>query len=143
MKIPGSGGGWQAIAYTLHTARKVGFFNLWRAMRTKNTCKTCALGMGGQQGGMRNEKGHFPEFCKKSLQAMAADMQGRIEERFFEQYSIGQMRGFSPRELEMMGRLTWPLSAGPGDTHCRPALCDEASEVVAAEVKASSPREAW
>src|SRR3954449_8160280 len=104
MKVPGSGGGWQAIAYTLRTARKVGIWNLWRAMRTKNTCKTCALGMGGQQGGMRNEKGHFPEFCKKSLQAMAADMQGRIEERFFEQYSIAQMEGFSPREMEMMGR---------------------------------------
>ena len=95
MKVPSSGGGWQAIAYTLRTARMVGIVILWRAMRTKNTCKTSALGMGGQQGGMRNEKGHFPEFCKKSLQAMAADMQGKIEERFFERYSIAQMQGFS------------------------------------------------
>ena len=143
MKVPSSGGGWQAIAYTLRTARKVGIVNLWRAMRTKNTCKTCALGMGGQQGGMRNEKGHFPEFCKKSLQAMAADMQGKIEERFFEQYSIAQMRGFSPREMEMMGRLTWPLYAGPGDTHYRPILWDEAIEMIAAKLKAISPREAF
>src|SRR6266550_440945 len=143
MKIPGSGGGWQAIAYTLRTARKVGFFNLWRAMRTKNTCKTCALGMGGQQGGMRNEKGHFPEFCKKSLQAMAADMQGKIEERFFEQYSIAQMQGFSPREMEMMGRLTWPLYAAEGDTHYRPILWDEALAMIAGKLKEVSPKEAF
>jgi hypothetical protein len=30
-------------------------------MRTKNACKTCALGMGGQKGGMVNEPGSFPE----------------------------------------------------------------------------------
>src|SRR5258708_40159596 len=100
MKIPGSGGGWQAIAYTLRTARKVGILNLWRAMRPKNTGKTCALGMGGQQGGMRNEKGDFPEFCKKSLQAMGADMQGKIEERVFGQYSLREMEGVSPRAME-------------------------------------------
>lgn len=27
--------------------------------------------MGGQMGGMVNEAGHFPEVCKKSLQAAA------------------------------------------------------------------------
>src|SRR5204863_9029416 len=143
MTTPSSGGGWQAIWYTLRTARKVGFFNLWRAMRTKNTCKTCALGMGGQQGGMRNEKGHFPEFCKKSLQAMAADMQGRIEERFFEQYSIAQMQGFSPREMEMMGRLTWPLYAAEGDTHYRPILWDEALGMIAGKLIEVLPKEAF
>lgn len=38
-----------------------------------------ALGMGGQSGGLVNERGHFPEICKKSLQAMAADMQGAVQ----------------------------------------------------------------
>src|SRR5689334_1922954 len=79
MRKPDSGGGWQAIRYTLRKARDVGPIRLWRAMHSKNACKTCAFGMGGQLGGMRNEAGHFPEVCKKSLQAMAADMQGRIE----------------------------------------------------------------
>ena len=63
---------------------------LWRAMRSKNACKTCALGMGGQLGGMVNEAGHFPEVCKKSLQAMAADMQAGISPAFFARYSISQ-----------------------------------------------------
>src|SRR5688500_11955070 len=108
---PRAGGGFHALRYTWTTARKVGFLPLWRAMRAKNTCKTCALGMGGQQGGMRNELGHFPEVCKKSLQAMAADMQGAIDERFFSTYSIRQLQGLSPRELETAGRLLYPVFA--------------------------------
>src|SRR6187431_65301 len=72
-----TGGGWRALLYTWSKAREVGgIVKLWKAMRSKNACKTCALGMGGQAGGMVNEAGHFPEVCKKSLQAMAADMQG-------------------------------------------------------------------
>ncbi len=50
------GGGWHSILYTWRVARQVGFLNLWRSMRSKNACKTCALGMGGQKGGMVNEK---------------------------------------------------------------------------------------
>jgi hypothetical protein len=71
------GGGWPSVVYTLRKAREAGgLFRLWKAMRTRNACKTCALGMGGQRGGMVNEAGRFPEVCKKSLQAMVADMQG-------------------------------------------------------------------
>src|SRR5687768_5782417 len=143
MKIPGSGGGWQAIAYTLRTARKVGILNLWRAMRSKNACKTCALGMGGQQGGMRNEHGHFPEFCKKSLQPMASDMQGRIQEKFFATYTLEQMRAFTSREMEMLGRLTTPVYAGPGDQHYRPIPWDEAMGRIAAKLKEAPPRQAF
>ena len=82
MKKVKRGGGWPAVWYTLRKAREAGgIVKLWKAMRTKNACKTCALGMGGQEGGMVNEAGHFPEVCKKSLQAMAADMQGAIQPR--------------------------------------------------------------
>ena len=59
-----SGGGWQAISYCLRKARQVGgWLPLYRAMRSKNTCKTCALGMGGQQGGMVDEGGRFLSVC--------------------------------------------------------------------------------
>jgi molybdopterin-dependent oxidoreductase alpha subunit len=143
MKPLTSGGGFRAIKYTLSTARRVGFRRLWRAMRSKNACKTCALGMGGQLGGMTNEAGHFPEFCKKSLQAMASDMQGRIEDRFFAEYSLDQLRNFSPREMEMMGRLTKPLYAGPDDTHYRPIQWDEALGKIAAKLRATSPEQAF
>src|SRR4026209_861156 len=99
MRSMTSGGGWKAVRYTLNTDNRVGWLALWRAMRSKNACKTCALGMGGQLGGMVNEAGHFPEVGKKSLQAMAADMQGAISPDFFTTYSTAQMQAFSPREL--------------------------------------------
>jgi len=48
MRTYKQGGGWPAVAYTWRKAREAGgLTKLWRAMRSKNTCKTCALGMGG------------------------------------------------------------------------------------------------
>src|SRR5215207_11099546 len=101
MKKVKTGGGWPALMYTLRKGREAGgIWKLWKAMRTKNACKTCALGMGGQRGGMVNEAGHFPEVCKKSLQAMASDMQRGITPELFSRYSIAQLRTLSPRELD-------------------------------------------
>ncbi len=131
MKRMKSGGGWKAIAYTLRMANRVGWWRLWKAMRSKNACKTCALGMGGQAGGMRNEAGHWPEVCKKSLQAMVADMQKGLQPEFFQRYGIAQLRTLTPRELEWCGRITTPLYAGPSDTHYRVLSWDEALECVA------------
>src|SRR5947207_11308516 len=139
MKRLTSGGGWKAIGYTLRMANRVGWLKLWRAMRSKNACKTCALGMGGQLGGMVNEGGHFPEVCKKSLQAMVSDMQDRITPEFFQRYSIDQLRTFSPRELEHCGRLVDPVYAGPGETHYRVIAWDEALARLAAKLKSSGP----
>lgn len=114
-----NGGGWAAIWYTLRMANRVGWRRLWNAMRSRNACKTCALGMGGQAGGMRNELGLWPEVCKKSFQAMVADMQAGITPDFFAKFSLAQLQTLSPRELEWCGRLTTPVYAGPGDTHYR------------------------
>ena len=87
MKRPSAGGGWPAIFYTLKKAHASGgMVRMMRALSSRNACKTCALGMGGQLGGMRNERGRFPEVCKKSVQAMAADMQGRVRPGFFEEF---------------------------------------------------------
>jgi molybdopterin-dependent oxidoreductase alpha subunit len=139
MKPMTSAGGWKAIGYTLQTANRVGWMALWRAMRSRNACKTCALGMGGQMGGMVNEAGHFPEVCKKSLQAMAADMQNGISPAFFARYSISQLRSLSPRELESCGRLVDPIYAGPGETHYRVVTWDEALGRVAGRLKLTAP----
>jgi len=143
MRQPKSGGGWQAIRYTLRKSRQVGVMRMWRAMRAKNACKTCALGMGGQMGGMVNERGHFPEFCKKSLQAMAADMQGRIESRLWTTYSLDQLCAFSPRELELSGRIVNPVIAEPGDTHYREISWEEALAKTAAAMNRTSPERAF
>ncbi len=136
-----SGGGWAAILYTLRMARKVGFWRLWKAMRSRNACKTCALGMGGQSGGMRNEMGHWPEVCKKSLQAMVADMQEGLRPDFFSRYSLAQLQTLSSRELEWCGRLTSPLYAAPGDTHYRVLDWESALTRVAEQLRSTPPEQ--
>ncbi len=143
MRKPKSGGGWQAIRYTLLKAGEFGPANFWRAMTAKNACKTCAFGMGGQLGGMTNEAGHFPEVCKKSVQAMASDMQGKIEPRFFEQYSRDELKTFTPRELEMMGRLVDPVYAGANDTHYKVIDWEKALTLASTALKSTPPDRAF
>ena len=64
---------------------------------------------------MVNESGRFPEVCKKSLQAMAADMQGAIPDSFWNTYTIEQLRKFTPQQLETCGRLVTPLRIRRGE----------------------------
>lgn len=137
------GGGWPAIFYSCKLAWNVGPWKFWRAMNSKNACKTCALGMGGQIGPMRNEAGAWPEVCKKSMQATASDMQGAIRSEFFESYSIDQLRTFSPRELESAGRITRPMILESGSNRYRPIEWEEALGRVADRFKAVSPNEAF
>ena len=96
-----TGGGFASIGYTIQKAFEAdgGPMEFWRRMKSRNACKTCAYGMGGQRGGMTNEAGHFPEFCKKSVQAMAADMQPPIARDFFSRYPVSQLANFTPRQL--------------------------------------------
>lgn len=133
-------GGFPAIRYVLGKAiesRRP--WELWRRMRARNTCKTCALGMGGQRGGMRNEAGHFPEVCKKSLQAQVADMRGPIPDRTFTEVSLAILQHARPRELERLGRLAYPVYAGPGDTHLRRLSWEEALDLAGERLRAAAP----
>lgn len=131
--------------YTWRKAREAGGpIKMWRALRTKNACKTCALGMGGQKGGMVNEAGRRFEVCKKSVQAMAADMQGAISSKFWETNSIAQLRALSPRELEACGRLVEPVVYEPGvDEHYRPITWDDAIGRIAGKLTLVAPDETF
>ncbi len=139
-----SGGGLAAVAYTFRKAREVGGLRkMWQAMRSKNACKTCALGMGGQAGGMVNELGHFPEVCKKSMQAMAADMQGAVPSQFWDTHTLSQLRALSPRELETSGRLTQPMLLRRGEQHYRPISWDDALTRICTKLKQTEPNETF
>jgi len=139
-----TGGGMRAVLYTFAKAREAGgLVRFWKAMRSKNACKTCALGMGGQAGGMVNEAGHFPEVCKKSFQAMVADMQGGVKPSFFATYSLPQMRAFSPHQMEHAGRLVQPVILEKGAQHYRPIEWPEAMERIAAKLRATPPAESF
>ena len=139
-----SGGGWQAIRYAWRKARESGgIWRFYRALRSKNSCKTCAVGMGGQKGGMINEAGRFPEVCKKAMQAMAADMQPGITAEFFAKKSIDQLQDMTPRELEAAGRLTMPLLYTRGESHYRPISWEEACERISDRLKSLSAHETF
>lgn len=138
-----SGGGWQAITYVMKAGWKVGFLKLWRGMSSKNACKTCAVGMGGQQGGMRNEVGQWPEVCKKSVQAMVSDMQGGLTEAFFREHSISDMQLMSPRELETAGRLSFPIILEHGKEHYRRMSWDEAYQRISAKLIDTPPEQSF
>lgn len=140
----GSGGGFRAILYTLKKGHEAGgVLKLYRAMRSRNACKTCALGMGGQKGGMVNEAGHFPEVCKKSLQAMVADMQPGIAATFWKENSLESLRRLSPRELEKLGRLVQPIRYRRGATHFETITWAEAFDAITEKLAATSPDETF
>ncbi len=99
--------------------------------------------MGGQKGGMVNERGAFPEVCKKSLQAMVADMQGAIPDHFFETYSVAQLQQFTPRQLEHAGRLTKPMLYTKGENYYRPISWEQAFQKIADKLKSVSADETF
>ncbi len=143
MKAPRSGGGWKAIGYSLKLASRVGWWNMWKAMRSKNTCKTCAVGMGGQLGGMVNEGGHFPEVCKKSFQAMASDLQGALRREFIEKTSLNQLRAMTSRQLEISGRIAEPLYLPKGGTHFQVTTWEHAISTLVDRMKAAGPERSF
>lgn len=133
------GGGFPAIAYTISKALEAGPIRLWKKMRSKNACKTCALGMGGQLGGMVNEAGHFPEVCKKSLQAQVADMQGAISPEYFDKNNLERLLELSPKQAEDLGRLAFPLLLEEGKNKFEVISWQKAAFIMQDTLKKSSP----
>lgn len=132
------------MVYVLKKGRESGsYWKLYKRLRSRNACKTCALGMGGQRGGMVNEAGHFPEVCKKSVQAQAGDMGAFVTEALLRRTSIADLGSMSSRELEKLGRLTFPVIAREGDTHYRRLTWNEALDTAAAGFRTSDPGEVF
>jgi molybdopterin-dependent oxidoreductase alpha subunit len=95
--------------------------------------------MGGRRGGMVNEAGRFPEVCKKSVQAMAADLQGGIRPEVLRDTPFSTLERLTPRELERLGRLTQPLIATSLDDRFRPVSWDEAMQRAASAMQRVDP----
>ena len=102
------GGGPKKVLYTLKTVARIGLLNSAKALNSKNTCKACGLGMGGQHGGMTNEKDEFPSVCNKSIQAQSTDIQPPIPTDLFA-HTLEDFQQLSAYELEHLGRLNNPL----------------------------------
>ena len=137
-----SGGGVASILYAWRKARQAGVLRFYRRMRAKNACKTCALGMGGQRGGMHNETGNALEVCKKSMQAQAADMQPPIPEALFREHAHVEFLTWDHKKLEDAGRLGFPLVLEDGASHWRRLSWREALDRAAAALRATPPEAA-
>lgn len=136
------GGGAKKVLYTLNTVRRMGLANSAKALRSKNACKACGLGMGGQQGGMTNEAGEFPSVCNKSVQAQSTDVQPAIPSEFF-QHSLDEIRELTAKELEHAGRLGAPIFKAAGESRYRELSWDEAMELAAQRMAATDPERAF
>jgi molybdopterin-dependent oxidoreductase alpha subunit len=137
-------GGFAALRYALRKGREAGgLFKLYRRLRSRNACKTCAFGMGGQRGGMVNEVGSFPEVCKKSIQAQAGDMQRPIPESFFREHSVEELERWTSMQLEYAGRLAFPVARSEGETHFRRIGWDEALDRIAADLRSTPPEQTF
>ena len=132
------GGGPKKLLYAADTILRMGVRRSAKALTSRNTCKACAYGMGGQMGGMTNELGEFPSVCNKSVQAQSTDIQPGIDHQIFD-HSIAELATLSGRQMERLGRLNTPLFRAAGDTHYRPVEWDWAIGHAAARLRATAP----
>lgn len=141
-KLP-IGGGLKAVRYVLSIAGTVGPRRLAQAVRSKNTCKACAFGTGGQRGGLHNEHSTGIEICNKNIQAQSGDMQPAIPSAIFTDNSIEELKQLNGRELEALGRLAQPLFKAPGAERYRIISYDEAIARIGDKMRAADPQRSF
>lgn len=124
-------------------AKKVGALNLANTVRSKNTCKACAFGTGGQRGGLHNEFSNRVEICNKNIQAQLSDIRDPIPIEIFEQNSIEELRELSGKQLEDLGRLAIPLYKAPGASHYQAITYEKAMEQIAARMRTTAPERSF
>lgn len=138
----GVGGGPKKILYALDTVRRIGPVRAGKALTSRNTCKACGLGMGGQKGGMTNEAGEFPSVCNKSIQAQSTDIQPAIPALVFD-HGLTDLRALDAHELEHLGRLGDPIFKGAHDDRFRIVDWDWALGHAAARLAETDPQRSF
>ena len=141
-KLP-VGGGLKAIHYVMSIAGHVGPGRLAAAVRSKNTCKACAFGTGGQRGGLHNEHKAGIEICNKNIQAKSSDLRPAIPLAIFEDNSLSELRQLSGRQLEALGRIGHPLYKAPGADRYRVIGYEEAITRIADRLRQSDPQRSF
>lgn len=132
------GGGPKKILYTLKTVSRIGLLNSAKALNSHNACKACGLGMGGQRGGMTNERNEFPSVCNKSIQAQSTDIQPAIPLEVFD-HPLEDFQQLSAYELEHLGRLNNPLYKAADSDRYQAISWDDAYDLMAARFAATAP----
>lgn len=132
------GGGPKKVLYTLSTITRMGVGKSAKALTSKNACKACAYGMGGQRGGMTNELDEFPSVCNKSVQAQSTDIQPPIPHEIFS-HSIAELGELTGKEMEHLGRLGVPLFRRAGSERFEPIEWEEALDHAAERLRETDP----
>jgi molybdopterin-dependent oxidoreductase alpha subunit len=135
---PVVGGGFKAIEYVMSCANKVGPGRLAAAVKSRNACKACAFGTGGQRGGLHNEHSNRVEICNKNIQAQLSDIREPIPPEIFTHNSIAELQALTGKQLEDLGRLGQPLHKAPGASHYRPISYEKAIQLIAERMKAAT-----
>ena len=136
-------GGWKAILSVMGYAKEIGVVNLIKAVNSKNACKACAFGTGGQNGGVYNERGYGIEICNKNIQAHTSDARPAISANFFFENAISDLSAYTGYELEHLGRIGVPLYKGKGDSHYKPIRYEDALERLAQKLRVTSPEKSF
>lgn len=136
------GGGVKKVLYTLDKVRSIGVARATKALVSKNTCKACGLGMGGQLGGMTNEAGEFPAVCNKSVQAQSTDIQPPIPGEVFS-HSIDDLKELNEREMASLGRLNTPLFKASGTDRFQPISWQGALDQIAGRFRQTNPNRSF
>ncbi len=141
-KLP-IGGGLKAVQYVMSIAGDIGPRRLAETVRSKNTCKACAFGTGGQRGGLHNEHNPGIEICNKNIQAQSGDMRAAIPSAIFTDNSLAELRQLNGRELEALGRLAQPLYKAPGADRYAIITYDAAIEIITARLAKADPQRSF
>lgn len=88
---------------------------------------------------MVNEAGRFPELCKKSVQAQAGDMAGVIDEEKLGATPLRALERMSSRQLEQLGRISFPMIARRGATHLERIRWDDAFATASDHLRRTDP----
>ena len=141
-KLP-IGGGLKAVQYVMSIAGDIGPRRLAETVRSKNTCKACAFGTGGQRGGLHNEHNPGIEICNKNIQAQSGDMRAAIPSAIFTDNSFTELRQLGGRELEALGRLAHPLYKAPGADRYTIISYDDAIAIISARLRKAEPQRSF
>ncbi len=137
------GGGFKAIEYVLSCANKVGPGKLAAAVRSKNDCKACAFGTGGQRGGLHNEFSRRVEICNKNIQAQLSDIREPIPPEIFTHNSIAELQQLTGKQLEDLGRIGQPLHKPAGHHYYEPIDYKKAISLIAGRMKTTAPERSF
>ena len=136
-------GGWKSLFKTLEYMVSVGLLKSSKSVLSKNTCKTCAYGMGGSDGVLKNEAGDSIQICKKSVQAQLTDIQAPISVDFITKTPLEKLKKLPPRMIEKLGRLDQILYKKEGDQHFSTLNMPEALSLACERMMACEPNRSF